>query len=87
MKTLNIYSTVRIKLTPYGIAVLRGQHAKTRLLFPSCGKFTPPKSDKDGYCEMKLLEIITTFGRDIYEGCTLPFEPNIQIDEEQLKES
>ena len=88
MKTLNINSNVRIKLTPCGIAKLKARHEELRSSCPSIGKFIPPKADKDGYCEMQLWEIMNTFGEDMYNGnMNLPFETNIQIDDSLLEES
>ncbi len=87
MKTLNINSNVRIKLTPFGIAKLAANHEELRSSRPSIGKFTPPETDKDGYCEMQLWEIMSTFGEDMYMGnMHLPFETNIQIDDAQFEE-
>ena len=88
MKTLNINSQVRIKLTPCGIEKLKRKHEELRSLCPSIGKFTPPEADKDGYCEMQLREIMNTFGKDMYNGnMNLPFETNIQIDDAKFEES
>ncbi len=87
MKTLNINTKVRIKLTPCGIQKLKANHEELRASCPSIGKFTPPKTDKDGYCEMQLWEIMNTFGKDLYMGnMNLPFETNIQIDDAQFEE-
>lgn len=87
MKTLNINSQVRIKLTPFGIAKLTAKHEELRSICPSIGEFTPPKMDKDGYCEMQLWEVMNTFGEDMYIGnMHLPFETNIQIDDAKFEE-
>lgn len=88
MKTLNINSKVRIKLTPCGIAKLRAKHEHISSMFPSIGKFTLPKTDVDGYCEMILWQVMNTFGEDMYEGnSNLPFKANIQIDETLFEET
>lgn len=86
MKTLNINSYVRIKLTPCGIAKLKANHEELRSAYPHIGKFIPPKIDKDGYCEMQLWEVMNTFGEDIYNGNNnLPFETDIQIEDAQFE--
>lgn len=87
MKTLNINNKVRIKLTPCGIEKLKRKHEELLSFCPSIGKFTPPETDKDGYCEMQLWEIMSTFGEDMHMGnMNLPFETNIQIDDAQFEE-
>ena len=84
MKTFNINSKVRIKLTPYGIEKLKEKHEKLSSLCPCIGKFTAPKADEDGYCEMQLWYVMTIFGEYMC-GIKLPFEPNIQIDEAKFE--
>lgn len=86
MKTLNINSIVRIKLTPYGLEVLKSRHKKLRSSYPSIGKL--PELDKDGYCEMQLWKIMNIFGEVMQDDGTdmnVPFDFNIQIDGSLLK--
>ena len=86
MKTLNINSQVRIKLTPCGIEKLKKKHEELRSFCPSIGDFKPPETDKDGYCEMQLWDVMNTFGEDMYNGnMNLPFETNIQIDDAKFE--
>ena len=88
MKTLNINSKVRIKLTPCGIEKLKRKHEELRSLCPSIGNFTPPKVDKDGYCKMQLAVVMANFGEYIFPTFTkYPFEPNILIDDTELEEA
>ena len=83
MKTLNINSSVRIKLTPCGIQKLKRKHGK--LYFEKC---IQPKVDKDGYCEMQLWDVMQTFGEDMCMGnMNLPFETNIQINDALLEDT
>ena len=84
MKTLNTNAKVRIKLTPYGIQKLKGRHEQLRFFAPSIGEFTPPETDKDGYCEMQLWDVMNTFGEDMLPGKELPFETEIQIDDSEF---
>ena len=86
MKTLNINHYVRIKLTKFGFEKLKKNHENLRKKCPSIGKFTPPKVDEYGFCEMQLWEVMHTFGKDLFLGsANLPFEANIQIDEAQFE--
>lgn len=85
MKTLNLNSYVRIKLTEFGLKELKKQHNKLKKKNPSIGKFTPPETDKDGFCEMQLWVVMNTFGKYLYNGSpNIPFELTIQIDEAQF---
>lgn len=62
------------------------QHEKFRKMLPTIGEFTPPETDKEGYCEMQLWVIMNTFGEDLFNGSpNIPFDTNIQIAESQLK--
>lgn len=90
MKTLNINSKVRIKLTSFGIEILRKQHEERHRSYPFAfpASFTPPAVNEDGFCEMQLWEVMNTFGEFLYNGApNLPFETNIQIDDEQFEKS
>lgn len=83
MKTLNINNYVRIKLTKLGFEKLKKNHEEKG---PAGREFTPPKVDEDGFCEMQLWEVMKTFGEDLVNGSSnLPFEINIQIDEDQFE--
>ncbi len=73
MKTFNINSEVRIKLTPFGIKKIVEEYS---------GLFST--IDKEGYCKMQLHVIMSIFGQDMYNSI-LPFEPIIQIDDNKLK--
>ena len=86
MKTFNINKTVRIKLTKFGLDKLKKNHENLRKINPSLSKFTPPKVDENGFCQMQLWVVMHTFGEDLYNGTlNLPFEPTIQIDEDQFE--
>lgn len=88
MKTLNINSYVRIKLTRVGIQRLRSNHKKMFEYYPSCKtKFIPPEVDEEGFSEMQLWKVMQNFGDLLYIGSTeLPFELDIKIDDKDLKE-
>lgn len=87
MKILNINALVGAKLTPFGMEVLKEEHEALRLKRPSIGEFTPPKMDKDGYCQMPLWELMNIFGQYRYMGSkNSPFEANIRIDDAEFAE-
>lgn len=87
MKILNISALIGVKLTPFGIAILKEEHEALRSIRPSIGEFTPPKMDKDGYCQMELWEVMNTFGKYRYMGnMNSPFEANIRIDDAEFEE-
>ena len=80
MKSLNINSNVRIKLTPYGIEKIKKQYGK--LYFEES---IQPSADKDGFYAIQLWRLMNTFGEDMYMGNTnFPFDSNIEIDDAQL---
>ena len=81
MKTLNVNSYVRIKLTPYGIKKIKMEHGEEYYLHCIL-----PYIDKEGYCKMQLWEVMSEFGDDLYNGAiNLPFEHNIQIDDAEFE--
>lgn len=88
MKTLNINTMVRIKLTDTGIKKLKKNYEKLRAQFPVMDEFTPPKTDKDGYCKMELWEFMNEFGDILFNGSEYdsPFEDNaILIDDNDFE--
>lgn len=89
MKTLNINSNVRIKLTSFGIKRLKENHEELRKKYPSAiGKFIPPAVDEEGFCEMQLWVVMKKFGDLLYNSCeNPPFELKIQIDDAEFEES
>lgn len=89
MKTLNINSEVRIKLTSFGIERLKKNHEELRKNYPSAiGEFKLPDVDENGFSKMQLWVIMNTFGDLLFNGSpNLPFEMNIQIDDAEFEES
>ena len=50
--------------------------------------FTPNISDKDGYSEFQMWDLMETFGSHVtFGGAILPFDTTILIDEKDIKES
>jgi len=88
VKSLNINSTVKVKLTDYGRKVLEIQHNE---FWSSYGKldefpYIPREEDENGFVEFQLWELMETLGS--YEGvCKEPvMDTTILIDEKDLKD-
>ena len=60
MKTLNINSEVRIKLTPFGIKRLKENYEEIRKDYPHVtDEFKLPEVDENGFSKMPLWQVIT----------------------------
>ena len=94
MKEFNINSYVGIKLTKTGIAILKRNHedllkayADNPEVLKLLGPFQVPEVDDNGYTYMQLWQVMTTFGKYMYNGNpNLPFRVIIQIADENLKD-
>lgn len=83
MKTLNINASVRIKLTPFGLNILKNYHDDN---FPPTLEFTPPDVDEEGYCEMQLYEVMHVFGQYMnIASPNYPFDLLIQIEDSKFE--
>ena len=83
MKTYNINSTVKVKLTDYG----KKLHKQTWSSILAGTDIKLPKliEDDAGYSEWQLWELMAFFGNNLYLGNQhLPFETDILIDENNL---
>jgi hypothetical protein len=89
MKSFNINSTVKVKLTEYGKRLHKDFYED---FWGSQGKldkfpYTPPETDPDGYCEFPLWDLMEGFGDYCGLGRELPFDTVILIDEKDLKDA
>lgn len=85
MKEFNVNDYVKIKLTDAGIAILKSRHDD--ILKPYVGEFKTPQVDENGYTQMQMWEVMQVFGNYMYNGNpNIPFETNIAISEEYLKD-
>ena len=88
MKSFDINSTVKVRLTEYG----KELHRKNwESLWTSINRldehpYEPPKTDADGYVEFQMWDLMGRLGKYCDWGCDLPFETVILIDEKDLKE-
>lgn len=88
MKSFNINSTVKIKLTKFGKELHKKQWED---FWSSIGKldefpYTPPKEDENGYCEFQLWDLMEKFGAYCGLGRVPLFDTVILIDEKDLKD-
>ena len=88
MKSFNINSIVKVKLTDYGRKVLEIQHNE---IWNSLGRlhqfpYIPKAEDENGFVEFQLWELMAELGKECSFGGELPFETIILIDEENLRE-
>lgn len=87
MKEFNINEDVYLKLTKIGIAILKKRHEEL-VGTPYKG----PRVDENGYTKMQLWEVMQIFGNYLIpgysygKGIDLPFETNIAIADEDLKD-
>jgi len=69
---VNINNYVKVKLTNYGLNILKSKHKE----------FEQLKTDKEGYTEFQLWELMNIFGAYMYlSSVNLPFEHDIEIKE------
>lgn len=91
MKEFNFNNSVKVKLTDFGIAILRQNYEELINSNPVAKKYTGEfeiKIDENGYTEMPLSELMSTFGQylTVNQCEEMPFEATIMIDEQSLKE-
>jgi hypothetical protein len=88
MKSFNINSTVKVRLTKVGEELLRKNWES---LWTSINRldehpYEPPNTDADGYVEFQMWDLMGRLGEYCDWGCDLPFCTVILIDENDLKE-
>lgn len=79
----NLNETVRVKLKPEGIEILRKRHEEYRSKIPSFGEFKPPVTDEEGWSKWQLWDFMRTFGPHISMGRIPSFETTIDIPEKK----
>lgn len=70
---ININDSVRVKLLPAGIAILKKSDQGWRLTH-GINKPTP-----DGWSRWQLWDLMSVFGPHIHMGFEVPFETEIEI--------
>lgn len=98
MKLFNLHSPVTIRLTEFGIEILKKYEEDLLNSVKERQKDSPfleknlndirrsfPKIDEQGICQMQFSEILNIFAKYLTEGPT-PFYYTIGISEEYLEE-
>jgi len=88
MKKFNINDCVKVKLTSQGKAVLQQQLAE-RVQRWNCENRCPYQSrpkDANGYIKFQMWELMHIFGNDFYNGCQIPFETTVLIEDKDLED-
>lgn len=88
MKSFNINSTVKVRLTKYGEELLKKDWEDFWNSFGRLDEFPykPPTPDADGYVEFQMWELMGRLGEYCGLADDLPFDTVILIDENDLKE-
>ncbi len=85
MKTFNINSNVKVKLTKFGKEHHRQRHIDFWNSLQKDVVYLPPMEDQDGYCEFQLWKLMEIFGSFcVMGGGELPFETIILIEDKDL---
>lgn len=80
MRKFNINDKVKVKLTDYGIAELKGQHDELQLLASSIGDFEEPHKDAEGYSTYQAWILFSNLGHLMDWGGEMPFETDILVE-------
>lgn len=76
----NINNHVKVKLTPFGIHILKKQHDDLSQWMNNLGEFELQLTE-DGYYKTQLWCLMETFGPHIHIGTNTPFETEIILED------
>jgi len=78
----NINQYVKVKLTDYGMDILKKDHDELQMWMPEDARrpFEEPKL-KDGWYKTQLWILMNSFGSHLSMGGKLPFETEIHLEE------
>ena len=87
MKEFNINDNVNVKLTDFGIAILRQNHENLSINNQKMEEFEI-QVDENGYTKFQLVDLMKIFGQyfSVDQNKPTPFETTIMISEQNLKE-
>ena len=88
MKSFNINSNVRVKLTELGKKMLERDHNE---FWSAHGKlnehpYKPHEEDENGYVKFQLWSLMYQLGKYCNIGCVMPFDTVILIEEKDLRD-
>lgn len=81
MIPFNINNHVSVRLTPHGRSILAAQDAELLAEAPHLKQIDPPKEDACGWSRWQLWDLMQRLGAHCYNGCEIPFETEIRIEE------
>ena len=74
----NINHYVAVQLTDEGRKLLKEQNNKLRERFPLYSEFKI-EENWDGWSKWQLWDLMNRLGKHIYNGCKVPFKPEIKL--------
>lgn len=74
MLKCNVNDCILIKLTDYGKELIIKDYGYS--YFEHC---VENNKNEQGYYRLQLWTVMSYFGKYLYNGCKLPFEPNIYV--------
>lgn len=90
MKQLNLNTTIKVKLTPYGADIFYHQYDNFLKQYPHLKETIKPRMpeiDENGFTEFQLWSFIEIFGTHIGMACKNVIEPiDIFLSEKDLEE-
>jgi hypothetical protein len=85
MKSFNINSTVKVRLTKYGEELYKKDWEGLLSSVGRLNPYKPPTTDADGYVEFQMWDLMEKLGGYCSWGGDLPFDTEILIDDKDLK--
>jgi hypothetical protein len=89
MKSLNLNSEIKVKLTDRGKEVYYHQFDELNKRYPNLPAIEPrmPEVDSDGYTTIQLWKFMNVFGKSMVMGCPNVIQPlNIYIEDDDLED-
>jgi hypothetical protein len=85
MKSFNINSTVKVRLTKVGEELLEKNWKDFWNSIGRLNPYQPPTPDADGYVEFQMWDLMGNLGEQCGWGGDLPFDTEILIEDKDLK--
>lgn len=78
----NINNYVHIKMTQHGRDIYEKYWTDLMSGYKDW-QYNPKKESVDGWSKWQMWDVMRVFGEHMYNGCVMPFEANIIIEEKQ----